>query len=53
MYHVIIQLEINPYIGAITVNGNIYFYGNYGGGGAFNAKVPPGMSKRVTHNLQC
>ena len=26
-----IQLEINPYIGAITVNGNIYFYWNYGG----------------------
>ena len=21
-----IQIEINPYIGAITVNGNIYFY---------------------------
>ena len=26
-----IQLEINPYIGAITVNGNIYFYWNFSG----------------------
>ncbi len=27
--YLIIQLEINPYIGAIIVNGNIYFFWNY------------------------
>ena len=27
--YLIIQVEINPYVGALTVNGNIYFYWNY------------------------